>query len=88
VYGGYVRLKAADGTTPLALGVPGDTSAGSAAYINSQGFRLTNTYPLGLPIMTSTERDALTPYTGMMILNSTTGYLEIYNGSWKYIALT
>lgn len=39
-----------------------------------------------MPVLTTTQRDALTAVTGMVIFNSTTGQLEEYNGSvWRAI---
>ena len=35
----------------------------------------------GLPVLTTTQRDALTPATGWKIFNSTSGVEEVYNGS-------
>lgn len=85
-----LRLKAADGTTPLAFGVPGNSAAGTAAYIDSNGFRIANSYPFMLPVMTSTTRDAISPVIeGMTIYNSTTDQINVYaNGAWRYWALT
>lgn len=35
----------------------------------------------GLPVLTTTQRDALTPSAGWKIFNSTSGAEEVYNGS-------
>ena len=35
------------------------------------------------PVLTTTQRDALTAVNGDMIFNSTTGKHEGYNGSWN-----
>ena len=40
---------------------------------------------LQLPSLTSTQRTALTAVVGMLIYNSTLGYVEIYDGAWKAI---
>ena len=38
---------------------------------------------LNPPLMTTTQRDALDPSTGALIFNSTSGQLEVWNGtSW------
>ena len=45
------------------------------------------TLAFGLPVMTTTERDLLSPATGDSIYNSTTTYVEVYNGSgWDQLA--
>jgi hypothetical protein len=41
---------------------------------------------LTIPVCTSTERDALTAATGMICINSTTGELNIYDGTaWRAV---
>lgn len=41
-----------------------------------------------LPVLTQTQINALTPATGMFVLNSTSGYITYYsNGAWREIAL-
>jgi hypothetical protein len=40
-----------------------------------------STGTLTLPVLTTTERDALTAETGMLIFNSTTGTINMYDGS-------
>ena len=40
-----------------------------------------------IPVMTTTERNALSPVIGAMLFNSTTTYVEVYNGSsWDQLA--
>jgi len=42
--------------------------------------------PVQLPTYTTTERDALSPSAGWLILNSTTGKLNFYTGSaWEAV---
>jgi hypothetical protein len=61
------------------------TFGGSAALtFNKTTGTLTGTTTIGawiLPIMTDTQRNALTPTAGMMIYSSTTNQFEGYNGT-------
>lgn len=36
----------------------------------------------GVQVYTTTQRDALTPFTGQVIYNTTDGVLQVYNGGW------
>lgn len=48
----------------------------------------TTTGAFKLPVLTTTQRNALTPEEGMEIYNTTTKYIERYNGtSWVSTAL-
>ncbi len=45
-----------------------------------------STGTLILPVVTTTERDALTAATGMIVFNSTTGELNMYDGTaWRAV---
>lgn len=49
--------------------------------LNTNHLKINNT--LKLPVLTTTERDALTPESGMMIFNTTTNQAELYfKSSW------
>ncbi len=39
-----------------------------------------------LPVITTTQRDALTATKGMLVYNSTTDLLNYYDGAWKVVA--
>ena len=39
----------------------------------------------GIKVYTTTERDALTPYTGQVIYNTTDNVLQVYNGGWTNV---
>lgn len=58
--------------------------ANVAFYNNSGGFQFnTNTGAIGMPVLSTGQRDALTPADGWTLFNSTTDSLETYNGtSW------
>lgn len=42
---------------------------------------------LTLPVLTTTQRDALTATKGMLIYNSTDDALNYYDGAWKEVAV-
>lgn len=64
-----------------AVGVGGAASSEAALDVQS------TTKGFYLPRMTTAQRDAIaTPGTGLLIYNTTTSSLEVYNGSWGAVA--
>lgn len=45
----------------------------------------TNQNGFGIQVMTTTQRDALTPYTGQVIYNSTDSTLQVYDAGWTNV---
>ena len=39
----------------------------------------------GVQVLTTAQRDALTPYTGQVIYNTTDNALQVYNGGWTNV---
>ena len=68
-----------------------DDGGGNASWLHITGDSFLAQRGFIIPIFTTTERNALTPAPGEMILNSTTTQLEIYTGptfGWRGTALT
>lgn len=73
--------------------VTGTTGASNTSdvnvKVNSGNLRLNNGVTDGSVVissLTTAQRDALTPVTGMLIYNSTMNELQEYNGSWETLA--
>lgn len=68
-----------------------DDGGGNASWLHITGDAFAAQRGFIIPIFTTTERNALTPAPGEMILNSTTQELEIYTGptfGWRGTALS
>jgi hypothetical protein len=62
------------GNAPLLKIMDGSTSATTATFI--------------APRLTTVQRDALIPVTGMIIYNTTTNAYNAYTTSWKVVTVT
>ena len=81
INGGASKFASVD-ANGLYVGATHDASAGIDLTSTTQG--------IGLPNMTTTQRDAIsTPKTGLLIENTTTGAMNRYNGSsWEAISVS
>jgi hypothetical protein len=75
-----IALAAADGSNPGALTAIAQTIGGDKTFTGSV-IMTTTTGRLKLPVLTTTQRNALTPEEGDVIANSTTHQCEYYNGT-------
>jgi hypothetical protein len=88
------KAKVGNGTTAwidLDYGAGADASGAAltgATFTGPVQFSGTTHAGLRLISLTTTQRDALTPATGMMIFNATLGQGEVYNGSaWVEVGI-
>lgn len=83
--GGSVHFRE-DGVTYMSI-VGGSVGIGTTTPAASAKLDVSSTTQgLLLPRMTSTQRDAISsPAAGLLIYNTTTTKLEIYNGSWTAV---
>lgn len=79
VYGTNVYAETTMNVGSLSTGAGVLNVTGASILAGPASITGTTSY-LQLPVLTSTQRDALTPSAGMMIYNSTTLKLEVYYG--------
>jgi hypothetical protein len=87
-FNGYIRTSASYNTLfshPVGLGNTPNTYACLDLQYGKRASGAMGTFII--PILTTTERNALTGTNGMMHWNSITNNLEFYYGGWKSIAL-
>ena len=78
-----------DVTVTGAVDVTGNTALTGNLAVTGGLTVTSTTAALILPRMTTVQRDALTPAAGMLIYNTSTGTLDLYNGvteSWETMA--
>lgn len=76
--GGSLLGQTAAGVKLFTLGASGKWTFGAIGSFAQLWFRLPN--------VTSTQRDALTPTVGALVLNTTTNKINIYNGTaWEAV---
>jgi hypothetical protein len=71
----------------LAVGEMGvETDTGQFKVGNGSSTWTSLSYATGIPRFSTSERDALTPYTGQVIFNTDTNDMQVWDGStWQLV---
>lgn len=70
------------------LETAGGTIAGNLIIAGNLTFSGTDSY-LKIPVLTTTQKNALTPANGMLVYDSTLNQIQCYqDGAWTYLAYT